>query len=113
MEASGGYERVWAKALRQTGLEVAAPDLERAAIAVARIAAGETQGITAQLPDLGGIRLDARERGRLMNRLADLIEEEAEELAALESLDNGKPVRDAKAAGRLPKVVFPVSVVSS
>src|SRR6476661_5681549 len=42
--------------------------------------------------------MDARDRGRLMNKLADLIEEEADELAALESLDNGKPIRDAKAA---------------
>jgi len=43
-------------------------------------------------------RMDARERGRLMNRLADLIEAEFDELAALESLDNGKPIRDALAA---------------
>jgi aldehyde dehydrogenase (NAD+) len=43
-------------------------------------------------------RMDARERGRLMNRLADLMEEELDELAALESLDNGKPIRDARAA---------------
>jgi aldehyde dehydrogenase (NAD+) len=43
-------------------------------------------------------RMDARDRGRLMNKLADLIEEEADELAALESLDNGKPIRDARAA---------------
>ena len=43
-------------------------------------------------------RMDARDRGRLMLKLADLIEEEAGELAALESLDNGKPIRDAKAA---------------
>jgi aldehyde dehydrogenase (NAD+) len=43
-------------------------------------------------------RLDARDRGRLINKLADLIEEEAADLAALESLDNGKPIRDAKAA---------------
>src|SRR5438105_14414285 len=43
-------------------------------------------------------RMDARDRGRLMNKLADLIEEEAGELAALESLDNGKPIRDSKAA---------------
>lgn len=38
------------------------------------------------------------ERGRLLNRLADLIEKNKEELAALESLDNGKPYRDALAA---------------
>jgi aldehyde dehydrogenase (NAD+) len=43
-------------------------------------------------------RIDARERGRLMHRLADLMEEELDELAALESLDNGKPIRDARAA---------------
>ncbi len=42
-------------------------------------------------------RMDARERGRLMHRLADLLEEEIDELAALETLDNGKPVKDARA----------------
>ena len=42
-------------------------------------------------------RLDARERGRLMHRLCDLIEAEIDDLAALESLDNGKPVADARA----------------
>jgi aldehyde dehydrogenase (NAD+) len=39
----------------------------------------------------------ASERGRLLDRLADLIEEHAGELASLESLDNGKPVSVAKA----------------
>jgi aldehyde dehydrogenase (NAD+) len=43
-------------------------------------------------------RMDARDRGRLMNKLADLIEANLEELAALETLDNGKPIRDARAA---------------
>jgi phenylacetaldehyde dehydrogenase len=38
------------------------------------------------------------ERGRLMWRLADLIEENGAILAELESLDNGKPVKMAKAA---------------
>ena len=49
-------------------------------------------------------RMDARERGRLMYRLADLIEEETDELAALETLDNGKPIRDARGAD-LPLVI--------
>jgi aldehyde dehydrogenase (NAD+) len=40
-------------------------------------------------------RMNASERGRLLNKLADLIEKNQEELAALESLDNGKPYRDA------------------
>jgi aldehyde dehydrogenase (NAD+) len=43
-------------------------------------------------------KMNASERGRLMNRLADLIEKNIDDLAALESLDNGKPLRDAKAA---------------
>jgi aldehyde dehydrogenase (NAD+) len=39
----------------------------------------------------------ASQRGRLIHRLADLIEKHADELATLESLDNGKPVAIAKA----------------
>src|SRR5580692_2838998 len=42
-------------------------------------------------------KTSASERGRLINRLADLIEQNADELASLESLDNGKPVSVAKA----------------
>ena len=42
-------------------------------------------------------KIPASERGRLLYRLADLIEKNADELAALESLDNGKPVSIAKA----------------
>ena len=37
------------------------------------------------------------ERARLLNRLADLIEKHADELARLESLDNGKPLAMARA----------------
>ncbi len=43
-------------------------------------------------------KMPASERGRLLNKLADLIEKNIEELAALESLDNGKPYRDSLAA---------------
>jgi aldehyde dehydrogenase (NAD+) len=38
----------------------------------------------------------ASERGQLLHRLADLIEKNADELARLESLDNGKPVSIAR-----------------
>jgi aldehyde dehydrogenase (NAD+) len=41
-------------------------------------------------------KMTAAERGRCINRLADLIEQNADELAALESLDNGKPYKDAR-----------------
>jgi aldehyde dehydrogenase (NAD+) len=49
-------------------------------------------------------KMDARDRGRLINKLADLIEDELEDLAALETLDNGKPIRDSRAAD-LPLVI--------
>jgi len=38
-------------------------------------------------------RLTPSQRGRLLLKLADLIEQNAEELALLETLDNGKPIR--------------------
>ena len=43
-------------------------------------------------------KMAASERGRLLNKLADLIEKHADELASLESLDNGKPYSMALAA---------------
>lgn len=35
----------------------------------------------------------ARERARLLHRLAGLVEEHADELALIESVDSGKPIR--------------------
>src|SRR5207247_406444 len=43
-------------------------------------------------------RITPSDRGRLLWRIADLIEEHGEELAELESLDNGKPVSVARVA---------------
>ncbi|MBI2678914.1 MAG: aldehyde dehydrogenase family protein [Candidatus Koribacter versatilis] len=42
--------------------------------------------------------MTASERGKLMWRLADLLEKNLEEFATLESLDNGKPLSIARAA---------------
>jgi len=45
-------------------------------------------------------------RGRLMNKLADLMEQHAEEFAQLESLDNGKPASIArKLSGPMVSIV--------
>ncbi|NML43081.1 aldehyde dehydrogenase family protein [Ramlibacter sp. G-1-2-2] len=41
-------------------------------------------------------RLPAAERGRVLLKLADLIEANTEELARLESLDTGHPIRDSR-----------------
>ncbi|GGS16918.1 putative aldehyde dehydrogenase DhaS [Streptomyces humidus] len=42
-------------------------------------------------------RMSAMDRGQLLHRIADLIEANADELALLESRDNGKPVSVARA----------------
>jgi aldehyde dehydrogenase (NAD+) len=41
-------------------------------------------------------RTSASERGRMMNRLADLMERDTEEIALMESLDNGMPLSVAR-----------------
>jgi aldehyde dehydrogenase (NAD+) len=41
-------------------------------------------------------KMSASERGRLMWKLADLIEQHIDELAELETLDNGKPIFEAR-----------------
>ena len=39
--------------------------------------------------------MDAYQRGVLLNKLADLIERDAVQIASLETLDNGKPFKDS------------------
>jgi aldehyde dehydrogenase (NAD+) len=48
--------------------------------------------------------MDARDRGRLLDRLADLIETHIDDLARLETLDNGKPIGESR-QGDLPLVL--------
>lgn len=43
-------------------------------------------------------RMSPSERGQLLWKLADLLEQHAEEFAEIESIDNGKPVTEAAAA---------------
>src|SRR5262245_25643341 len=40
-------------------------------------------------------KMSARDRGRLLTKLSQLIEQNAPELARLETFDNGKPIREA------------------
>jgi aldehyde dehydrogenase (NAD+) len=41
-------------------------------------------------------KLPARERGKYLYRIARILQERARELAVLESLDNGKPIRESR-----------------
>ncbi|GEO14998.1 aldehyde dehydrogenase family protein [Microvirga aerophila] len=69
----------------------------------ARIASGTPEdvdaAVTAARAAFEGAwgKLTATERGRLLVKLATAVEAHAEELAALESRDNGKPLRQSKA----------------
>jgi betaine-aldehyde dehydrogenase len=49
-------------------------------------------------------RMSARDRGRLLYKLSQLVEEHSAELAALETADNGKPIRESTYVD-LPQVV--------
>jgi acyl-CoA reductase-like NAD-dependent aldehyde dehydrogenase len=42
-------------------------------------------------------RMSGRKRGRLLHKIADAIEARADDLARLETLDNGKPFKEARA----------------
>src|SRR6476659_10347663 len=49
-------------------------------------------------------KMSARERGRLLYKLSQLIEQNAGGLAALETADNGKPIKESMYVD-LPQVV--------
>src|SRR5690606_11771964 len=69
----------------------------------ARIAAGTAADIDAAVRAARAAfegpwgKLTATERGRLLMKLAAAVEARADELAALESRDNGKPLRQSRA----------------
>jgi aldehyde dehydrogenase (NAD+) len=69
----------------------------------ARIASGTAEDVDAAVKAARAAfegawgKLTATERGRLLVKLASAVEAHADELAALESRDNGKPLRQSKA----------------
>ncbi|XP_006457432.1 hypothetical protein AGABI2DRAFT_212840 [Agaricus bisporus var. bisporus H97] len=52
-----------------------------------------------------GLKVPGSERGRLLGKLADLVEEHADELAALEALNVGKPFHVAKMVDIMTEVI--------
>src|SRR5262249_61954516 len=93
----------WVEAASGQTFETLNPATEEA---LAEIAHGEAEDIDravraarkAFADDSPWRRMNPSDRGRLIWRVSELIEEHAEELAMLESLDNGKPYRVARAA---------------
>src|SRR5919197_6262129 len=82
-------------ATRQTLAEVAEADkadIDKAVVAARRAFEGKWS------------KMSARDRGRLLYKLSQLIEQNAKELAELETADNGKPIRESLYVD-LPQVV--------
>ncbi len=72
---------------------------------VSHVPAGEAEDVElavsaarAAFEDSEWSRMTASDRGRIVWRIGDLILEHADEMAAIESIDNGKPVGVARAA---------------
>ncbi|MEV7009334.1 aldehyde dehydrogenase family protein [Streptosporangium sp. NPDC051022] len=90
----------WTPASGGAVFDVLNPATEQIIAKVASAAAADVaravQAARAQFDGGAWSRLSGAERGRLLNRLADLIERDADELARLESLDVGKPLGEAR-----------------
>src|ERR1700722_18387444 len=67
--------------------EASTADVDRA-VAAARRSLGDRNG--------SGRKKSARGRGRLIWRLADLLEKNIDEFAELETIDNGKPIFESR-----------------
>ncbi len=72
---------------------------------LARVAEGDTEDINRAVAAARKAfegsswpKLTSSQRGRLLWKVADLIEQNADELAQLETLDNGKPIKYSRAA---------------
>ena len=93
----------WVEAASGKTFETLNPATEEV---LAEVAHGEAQDIDlavkaarrAFADDSPWRRMNASDRGRLIWQISELIEQNAEELAMLESLDNGKPYAVARAA---------------
>ena len=75
----------------------------RPARCIAKVAEGDTADVDLAVKaarkalESGPVaKMDAADRGRLLFKLADLVEKNAEELAALESLNCGKTITDSR-----------------
>src|SRR5262249_40605946 len=93
----------WGEAASGQAFETINPATEEV---LAEVAHGQTEDIDKAVKaarkafddDSPWRRMNASDRGRLIWKIAELIEQNADELAMLETLDNGKPFAIARAA---------------
>src|SRR5436190_14013290 len=90
---------VWRDAAGGTTMEVINPATEEV---IATVAAAGKDDVDAAVAAARAAfegpwgKMSARERGRLLSRLADRLMEKADEVARLETLHNGKPIFEAR-----------------
>jgi aldehyde dehydrogenase (NAD+) len=78
--------------------------ITRIASASAKDVDAAVQAAKAAYKSSWGLKVPGHERGRLLGKLADLVEKHLDELSALEALDGGKPFLHAKTMD-LPGVI--------
>jgi acyl-CoA reductase-like NAD-dependent aldehyde dehydrogenase len=89
----------WQAATSGTTMEVVNPATEETIATVASAGADDVNvAVAAARAALDGpwSRLSARERGRLVHRIATRLMERADEIARLETLHNGKPISESR-----------------
>ncbi len=89
----------WCPASRGQSMEVINPATEEVIATVASADASDVDAaVAAARAALAGPwgRMSARERGRLVSRLADRLLERADDVARLETLHNGKPIFESR-----------------
>src|SRR3954471_11306353 len=89
----------WQPSSSGTTMDVVNPATEEVITAVAAANASDVDAaVAAARAGLRGpwSKLSARERGRLVSRLADRLMEKADDIARLETLHNGKPISESR-----------------
>jgi aldehyde dehydrogenase (NAD+) len=89
----------WRDAAAGTTMEIVNPATEETIATVAAAGRADVDAaVQAARTAFNGpwAALSARERGRLVSRLADRLMEKADEIARLETLHNGKPISEAR-----------------
>ncbi|MGA2926650.1 MAG: aldehyde dehydrogenase family protein, partial [Solirubrobacteraceae bacterium] len=92
----------WVEARNANTLEVYDPALGEV---IAYVAAGDSEDVDLAVKaarrafeDSAWSRMTPSQRGRVIHRIGDVLLENAEEMAVIESMDNGKPLAVARAA---------------
>jgi acyl-CoA reductase-like NAD-dependent aldehyde dehydrogenase len=100
---NGGWEEAQSGETFAVNNPATGEELAQAALAGKEDVDRAVRAARAAFDDKSWSQISGEERGRLLMKVADLIDKYADELAELETLDNGKPIRVSR-KGDLPAV---------